>query len=542
MDEAPEHDKATSPGEQPGTNEGTRHEQEQKAPKKEPLPSEITRAELSEALSYRGGVGRVALTEKYLRQLAEEQRAQKLAQELATKEHEVMGEDLSDQEDDDEFVEEEQREREPDQIFNYNIGGSRAKTAGLTEMDLFRRDNGIERVRFVSSEDGIINQFADPFNLPWDVCSLHEPIYESLILPTDVEHFRTIRELFNGISALLHKHVMLPRKDCSLLAYWAIATWFTDYLPFLPSVIISGPASIADLLLRTLLAVCRRPVLLGELSPAILRKLPINEITPTLLIREPQLSRYTSALLNASNRPGYLFYSGQTFQQLYCPKCIYVGEYFDGPLSTSNSVHIPLSGRALTPRHVLPAKEEITSFQNRLFTYRLFNHDKVAIANFRVSGFRPEVSIVADALAAPIVDDAELQRGIIEALKDRDEQSRVDRATGVNGLVLRAVLFHCHQKDQQKFVREIAATTNRFYAEDGESLKVSNETVGHVLKSLGLYSHRLGNAGRGLIFDRATQSHAHRLGQGYDVLTVETTCEYCHELQQSQSEEVVQVV
>src|SRR5207248_6720451 len=48
------------------------------------------------------------------------------------------------------------------------------------------------------------------------------------------------------------------------------------------------------------------------------------------------------------------------------------------------------------------------------------------------------------------------------------------------------------------------ATANRFYAEDGESLKVSSETVGHVLKYLGLYSRRLGNAGRGLIFDKAT--------------------------------------
>ena len=118
---------------------------------------------------------------------------------------------------------------------------------------------------------------------------------------------------------------------------------------------------------------------------------------------------------------------------------------------------------------------------------------------------------MADVLAAAIVDDVELQRGIMEVLKDRDEQSRVDRATGVNGLVLRAVLFHCHQKDQRTFVREIAATANRFYAEDGESLKVSSETVGHVLKYLGLYSRRLGNAGRGLIFDKATQSHAHTL-------------------------------
>jgi hypothetical protein len=136
----------------------------------------------------------------------------------------------------------------------------------------------------------------------------------------------------------------------------------------------------------------------------------------------------------------------------------------------------------LTPRHTPLAKDEITSFQNRLFSYRLLNHDKVAAANFRVSGFRPEISIVADVLAASIVDDVELQRGIIEVLKDRDEQSRVDRATGVNGLVL-CVLFHCHQKDQRKFVREIAATANRLYAEEGESLRLSSETVGHALRT-----------------------------------------------------------
>jgi hypothetical protein len=362
------------------------------------------------------------------------------------------------------------------------------------------------------------------------------------LIPPTVESFRTTRELFDEIVALLQKHVMLPTKECSLLAYWSIATWFTDYLPFLPSVVISGPASTADLLLRTLAAVCRRPILLGELSPAILRKLPINEITPTLLIREPQLSRYTSSLLNASNQPGYLFLSGTTFQQLYCPKCIYVGEFFKDSPATSSVVQINLGGSALTLRHALPTKDEITSFQNRLFSYRLLNHDKVATANFRVSGFRPEISLVADVLAAAIVDDVELQRGIIEVLKDRDEQSRVDRATGVNGLVLRAVLFHCHQKEPRKFVREIAATANRFYAEEGESLKVSSETVGHALKYLGLYSRRLGNAGRGLIFDKATQAHAHRLSHAHDVLTSEPSCEHCHELQQSQSEEVVQDV
>jgi len=78
--------------------------------------------------------------------------------------------------------------------------------------------------------------------------------------------------------------------------------------------------------------------------------------------------------------------------------------------------------------------------------------------------------------------------------------------------------------------------------EDGESLKFSSETVGHTLKNLGLYSRRLGNAGRGLIFDKATQAHAHRLSYAYDVHVPEPSCEYCHELRQSQSKEVVQDV
>jgi hypothetical protein len=500
------------------------------------LPSQITLAAIIEAQARRAYSEAAELGQKYRRECAAENEAERLAQE-----------EWADQEDEEEFAEEEfaqeePSEPEPDYQFRVRIGGTPANMAQLTAMeDLIRPSDSIQECYFVGAEDGVLNQFCRSFKLQWDL-RLYQPLYDSLILPTGVKGFGTPGDLFHDISSFLSKHVMLPRKECSLLAYWAISTWFTDYLPFSPSVVVSGPASTADLLLRTLVAVCRRPVLLGELSPAILRKLPIHELTPTLLIREPQLNRYMSALLNASNQPGYLFFSGKTFQQFYCPKCIYVGEGFKDAPAMSNSVHINLTGDALIPPHSAPTAEEITSLQNRLFSYRFLHRDKVAAANFRVSGFRPEISVVADVLAAAIVEDVELQRGVIEVLKDRDEQSRVDRATGVNGLVLQAVLFHCHQKDQRKFVREIAATTNRICAEDGESLKLSSETVGHVLKNLGLYSRRIGNAGRGLVFDKATQSHAHGLGHSYDVLTVEPTCEYCHQLQQPQSEEVVQDV
>jgi hypothetical protein len=147
---------------------------------------------------------------------------------------------------------------------------------------------------------------------------------------------------------------------------------------------------------------------------------------------------------------------------------------------------------------------------------------------------------MAEVLGAAIIGDPELQQGVIEVLKERDEQSRVDRATDLNGVVLSALLFHCHQSDQQKvFVHEIAATVNRIYREQGESLKVSSQTVGHVLKYLGLYSRRLGNAGRGLVLDKSTQAQAHRLGSAYEVLPSEPACGHCHDLQVSQSKELV---
>jgi len=59
---------------------------------------------------------------------------------------------------------------------------------------------------------------------------------------------------------------------------------------------------------------------------------------------------------------------------------------------------------------------------------------------------------------------------------------------------------------------------------------------------VGYIVSRLGNAGRGLVFDKATPSQAHRLSQAYDVPTSEPSCQYCHELQQPQAEGVVQDV
>ncbi len=128
---------------------------------------------------------------------------------------------------DQEVTYEKPSEPQPDYQFRIRIGGTLAKMAQLPAMeDLSRHSDRIQTSHFVAAEDGVLNQFCKEFKLPWDL-RLYQPLYDSLILPTGLKGFGTTEDLFRDISSLLHKYVMLPRKECRLLAYWAISTWFT---------------------------------------------------------------------------------------------------------------------------------------------------------------------------------------------------------------------------------------------------------------------------------------------------------------------------
>jgi hypothetical protein len=250
-----------------------------------------------------------------------------------------------------------------------------------------------------------------------------------------------------------------------------------------------------------------------------------------------------AALLDASNKPGYFVSSGKDVWQFYGAKCIYLGEDGNERVVGPRSIHIHAGRNASAAVRPLPANEVVQDLQNQMLYYRLVAHGRVASSNFRGARLLPELCALAQVLAAPFEGDPELQKGIVELLKELDEQVRVDRSCGLSAVVLRAVLWYCHQPDQQQvFVREIASTANQIYSEEGESLKSSNEAVGHLLKNLGLYTRRLGNAGRGLMLDKATQSRAHELSYANDAVPDNAgvpACGHCHKLQFLQTQEVV---
>lgn len=412
--------------------------------------------------------------------------------------------------------------------------------------DLIRKANGaIESLSLGGYDAQVVSLLKNPGGTLKDpsgrVPLLSTGVHRSLVLPTGFKPFGSTEELFSSIADLLEKHVPLPKIERLLVTFWAMATWFADVMQLCPTLVVTGCGAAANLLLQTLVPVCRRPLLLAEPSTATLRALPLGELMPTLLMRSQQLNKQMTALLGDSTHPGYLVSTGKDFQQVYCPKCIYVGEDVDDQLKVSSSIRIHVGGNISRAFSLPPAGDVITDFQNRLLMYRLLSRDKVASSNFHVSSFRPEISAIAEALGSAIVDNVELRQGIVRLLQAQDEHARMEQSSGTIGTVLRALLFHCHQSDEERvFVREIASTANRIAIEEGEVVKLSNEKVGHVLKNLGLYTRRLGNAGRGLFLDKPTQVRTHRLSEAYDVLKTQAGCSFCPPPQSEGAEVVLQ--
>jgi hypothetical protein len=212
---------------------------------------------------------------------------------------------------------------------------------------------------------------------------------------------------------------------------------------------------------------------------------------------------------------------------------------------TPNSISIHVGGKSRRVLPPLPTENVIQEFQQKLLFYRFVWRDMVATSNFRVPvlQFRPEMAAIAQVLGAALVSEPDLQRGVVGLLEDSDQQARVDSVSSLEGVVLRAVLAYCHQANHEKvFVREIATASTEINREEGEPLQINSETAGHVLKGLGLYTRRIGNAGRGLVLDKSTQSQVHGLAHAYDVLPQEPSCGYCQKFQIEESKEHVQEV
>jgi hypothetical protein len=350
---------------------------------------------------------------------------------------------------------------------------------------------------------------------------LGRELWKQIPLPTRGEAYGSTRALFDLVRETIAAQTHLAEKDSALLAYWVFSSWVQDFLPVAPGISISGWAYEANLMLRSLRAICRHPILLAGLTNATLANIDW-QLKPTLIISDPGLSKQMAVFLSSSTCRGCLVprkkngHPGDACD-FFGSKAIFLGEDPSMKSMLQNFLHINASP---TPRvelqHALPLSAEIMQrMQNQLFHYRVTNLPMVVRSDFYASGLSAETNAIATALGKSIVDAPEIQAEIVSLLEPDSEQQMAERRDSLVMVAVGAALSLCHQGKIEILAGTVASEANRMQAARGERLQLSAERAGHLLKRAGLRARRLGSAGNGLQMDNATQVLLHQVAAAY---------------------------
>lgn len=345
-------------------------------------------------------------------------------------------------------------------------------------------------------------------------------ILNALRFPTRTQPYVSTRELFDQIRKLLASYHPLPDQTLLQIVYFIFGTWLADRVPIAPFLWIVAPATAPRAMLLQLLSLlCRRSLLLTAENPAGLWTLPM-QWRPTLLLDATELSAPVLKFLRASNRQGIRFPQKGQALDLYCAKAICAPEPLRDPSLASSALQITLPPvrRELPDWSEEAGRQIAEEFQAKLLMYRIKSYLKVRPPNFHLFELTAPTQSLARSLAACIVDDDQLQGGLLPLLYEQDQEAQVERRAGLESVILEALLNCCHEKGRSTVrVAEVAELANMILARRGESRQISPETVGHRLKWLGFRTEPIGSGGKGLWLLGDVCGAIHKLAPEYGV-------------------------
>jgi hypothetical protein len=338
-------------------------------------------------------------------------------------------------------------------------------------------------------------------------------------VPTGSARYGSTAELFRRVQNAIAEQALLPEETSALLTYWTFSTWFADGLPIAPGLSIVAPAFEGDLALRALRNVCRCPLMLAGADVASWRRVDWRS-TPTLLFFGPNITKQMSMILGCATSRGYLVGDAGEHKDFFGPKATYLGPEVTPDRMPRCSLQVRMQPTSLVPgtQQSAPVTESLLQdLRNQLQRYRLHNLVKVYNSDFNAAGLTSDTRAIANALGACIIDCAELRSKLISLLAPVESQREADRSTGIEAVTLEATFVLCHAGKQALLAGEIASEVDHIQKARGERLSYSAEKIGHCLKRLGLYTRRIGHAGRGLVMDAATMLQIHELAPVYGV-------------------------
>lgn len=331
-------------------------------------------------------------------------------------------------------------------------------------------------------------------------------------LPSEANLYPSTRDLFEEVRAFIVLGLNLSIESATLLTHFCIASFFADVLPICPFLTLSGDSMGATSVLRLLGCVTRHPLLLADCG----MYCTARELRPTRLIL--QADSRVDALLAPLQFPGFAI-SDRGLRQISGAVAVYVGDFElrSQHLEAGLWFPVPPTLRFFSPQDELRNVPKITELQNRLLQYRMQNLNAVASSDFDVPNLSGSSRVIAQMFGQCIVDAPDCQAQVAQLLKARDEESRVERSSKLNAVIIEALVVLCHEQKPSVHLGEVAKITNAILTRSQEVLNLSPRKVGAMMKKMGLVSGRLDAAGRGIYLLREQCALIHRLGSHFGV-------------------------
>jgi hypothetical protein len=359
----------------------------------------------------------------------------------------------------------------------------------------------------------------EKFGITYEPISFESGGLAAIRFPEASFGYGSVGQLFTEMLDVLEAFSGIPRQELTPVPYWALASWFPELLPVLPTLILASPSPAeARKFLRLLRCFARRGVLLTEVNSSAFLALPMS-LRPTLLLEQTRLDRRMRGLIRAATGGGYVPNAGE-FIDLRCARAI---------ACEQDDVDVDLRESCMTvslfpPPSEVPAfdksgEEKLAAeFQPRLLRFRCKNFGKVADSKFDAPGFTTGIRDLARSLGACIVGDATLEAGVLSLLSFKDSDIRATFATRPDMAIVVALLSLIHERQQGISVTGVTAFTNAVLRAAGEIREYSPPEIGRFLVRLSIPRSR--NAA-GMLIDltRDVSRRVHGLKSRYRVVT-----------------------
>src|SRR5713226_8782428 len=211
-------------------------------------------------------------------------------------------------------------------------------------------------------------------------------ILRQLRLPKDAKPYDSVQELLRRLETLISQCVAVDEQHVAILADFVLSTWFIDRFSVAPYLSVVGlPQSGKTTLLKVLSLVCRRPLLIADITSASFYQ-ACAQFMPTMLIDETGTAannRTLRHILRSGTTKGVLAVRRNYSFHSYGAKVFSWLEPPNDPALNSRCILIPMfesKSTALVSTDDPKIQEMAAHLQAQLLRFRLENFKTVRVS------------------------------------------------------------------------------------------------------------------------------------------------------------------